>query len=911
MKMKKLLSLLFIALSGLTTSALLAQDISLPDGLLANAVNVAIETKSVTVTPFANEMEANSLIIRLKGLNGGRNYITPINCTLTDGEYSIEKTIDPIDWNFNRPETDYELPLGEVRKLSSATTLKLEFADGKKQELAVYAVLPVIFRKDDLSKGLDFETPETTGTWLVHDIGGVSWNNTRARSGKTCLHADFPDGNTMISVLPGERDWSKYAALRFTVDNPLPTAEGRRTRVCFLYDGTTVERPLPKDSLSSGAIGLLEESTKTFELDLKRFAELHPKFDLKNVKSFQIFWSPVVCGKTIFYMDDFRLITEEELVREENAKYLDKINNLKKIPSTPELAKVIAELEERFQAGERDSLNKTLLYAAELGAIASMKAKVTFGEKLLLLNAPPAVKIMRDTIPQATDAPIRISAAGNERESFQIVAVPFVTLKNAIITSSSLVSEDGTTIPASAVTINPIGYVEVLRNAFPFKNCRPGMWPDVLMDNRPNDLPPRIQSFMITVAVPEHQKAGIYKGELSFDADGLDTRKVPFECKVYGFSLPTRGKLKTWFSLSYVPDNKELRYKIYDLFFDYRLNPTSMYTGINDTTVNNAAATEFVPKPEDIPYCLSKGLNFMSIGYLINNTDIHSVYNLDDKFVNALLDHMRKAMPVLKETGAIKYAFVNGFDEIMHKPDTRDARLKDAYRVCAAIKKEFPEFSIANIGNRMKIDRSLMDIWFMPPTARKDFADLQEQGATVGFYWAYQEPSFMLDQPGTAPRVCAWLTWKEGAEGMGYYSMFRPSHITAEPFLDRKHLDTKRTIVVESCVPKNMPRGLDWNYDVYRCETTRYEGRNGDGTLLYPTDEGYLLPSLRLTNLRDGIEDYEYFALLKELVGNDNALLKVDDDIVTVHEGDYTTDVSIMMRQRNAIAEAIEKALNK
>lgn len=903
--MKNTLKILVFVLIVLVAS-MHGQDTALVNGRLSKEVSIEIDTKVIVFSPFSADVTANSLIIRLQGLNGGKNYITPINCTLTDGDYSIAHIIEPIDWNFNQPETDFELPLGEIRKLSAETILKLEFAESEKPELSVYAVLPVIFRKNDLSNGLDFETPETTGTWLVHEKGELFLNHVRARSGKTCLHADFPTINTMISVLPGERDWSKYAVLRFTIENPLPTAQGRRSRVCFLFDGKTVEQPSPLDTLSSGIISLLEESTNTFELDLRRFAKLHPKFNLKNVKSFQIFWSNVVCGSTVFYMDDFRLLTEDELIQEENAKYLNKIDALKKIPQSPELENVIAELDRRFQAGERESLNKTLLFAAELGTIATMRAKNKADEKILLLNAPPAIKIMRDTIPQATDDPIRISAAGNERESFQIVAVPFVHLKNVIITSSSLVSEDNETIPASAVTINPIGYVEVLHNAFPFKENRPGMWPDVLMDNRPNDLPPRIQSFMITVAVPDGQKAGIYKGELSFDATGLDTRKIPFECRVYGFSLPVRGKLKTWFSLSHLPENKELRYKIYDMFFDYRLNPTSMYSAINDTSVDKVVPTEFAPLPEDIPYCMSKGLNFMSIGYMINHA-APDYFKLDDAFVNVLLDHIRKSMPVLKETGAIKYAFINGFDEIMHKPDTRDARLKDAYRVCEAVKKNFPELPIANIGLRMKIDRSLMDIWFIPPAPRKDFADLQEQGATVGFYWAYQEPSFMLDQHGIAPRICAWLTWKEGAEGMGYYSVFRPANYTNPRFLNMDNIISKRTRTVENCVPPNMPRGLDWNFDVYRCEDSKYEGRNGDGTLLYPTDEGYLLPSLRLTNLRDGIEDYEYFALLKELADNNDELLKVSDDIITVHEGDYTTDISKLMRQRNAIAEAIEK----
>lgn len=41
--------------------------------------------------------------------------------------------------------------------------------------------------------------------------------------------------------------------------------------------------------------------------------------------------------------------------------------------------------------------------------------------------------------------------------------------------------------------------------------------------------------------------------------------------------------------------------------------------------------------------------------------------------------------------------------------------------------------------------------------------------------------------------------------------------------------------------------------------------KNGMGNYVYPGKDGRILPSLRLENLRDGVEDYEYLVLLKKL----------------------------------------------
>ena len=63
--------------------------------------------------------------------------------------------------------------------------------------------------------------------------------------------------------------------------------------------------------------------------------------------------------------------------------------------------------------------------------------------------------------------------------------------------------------------------------------------------------------------------------------------------------------------------------------------------------------------------------------------------------------------------------------------------------------------------------------------------------------------------------------------------------------------------------------------------------------------------SYRLEILRDGVEDYEYFALLKK-VDPANALLKVPESVFK-HERSFSPDPSFMREHREKIARAIER----
>ncbi|NLY01731.1 MAG: DUF4091 domain-containing protein, partial [Rhodopirellula sp.] len=79
----------------------------------------------------------------------------------------------------------------------------------------------------------------------------------------------------------------------------------------------------------------------------------------------------------------------------------------------------------------------------------------------------------------------------------------------------------------------------------------------------------------------------------------------------------------------------------------------------------------------------------------------------------------------------------------------------------------------------------------------------------------------------------------------------------------------------------------------------------GDGCLTYPTPAGPV-SSIRLENIRDGLEDYDYLALLADAQGQDAAKKFVGRLVKSMT--DFTHDPAALAAVRDEIADQIEIA---
>jgi hypothetical protein len=458
----------------------------------------------------------------------------------------------------------------------------------------------------------------------------------------------FTGAQDQINIYPDITDWSQYKELRFTIYNPQPHPN-RKFRILQING-----KYLPTYcSITSGQLAVQPESNKEFVLDLDT---LPPTIDRKKIIRINIYKGN---PNTVFYLDNMKLYTQkevDELKKNQGIgkvqKVLDEVNAALKLDPVDPAALLASkkQLEALLTAEtlQPDRKFEALLTAAREQAVL---AKALQGEKapLVLRGVPATERIFRDEefTHGKKQGIYQLSAAGNERESFQIVVMAQRELKNLTVTASDLVSADGKKIDSKNVLINPVGYIE-LKYSDAYPSSRDGYWPEVLQHNRPLDIGKRLQPYWITVYVPYDQAAGLYKGKVAFaDANGVKN-SFEYQLKVHNFSLPVKGECLTFFDWRYSPKDPKVRRRCYDMLLDCRLNPTCMY--INSHAPDGVKVPyQYSPHPDDLEHCLKRGMNMLCIWNLY---DPATPFVFREEYLNKFKKFISHYRPILEKYNA-------------------------------------------------------------------------------------------------------------------------------------------------------------------------------------------------------------------------------------------------------------------
>jgi hypothetical protein len=267
----------------------------------------------------------------------------------------------------------------------------------------------------------------------------------------------------------------------------------------------------------------------------------------------------------------------------------------------------------------------------------------------------------------------------------------------------------------------------------------------------------------------------------------------------------------------------------------------------------------------------------------------------------------------LKEKGWLADAFVYWFDE----PDPKDyafvlngfRKIREAAPGIGRMLTEQPEPDLEGGPN----------IWCPLTPEWNDNRAAGRKKLGERFWWYVctgpKEPyaGLFIDHPGTELRVWLWQTWQRGISGILVWHTNFWSSWTAYP-------DTLQN-------PYEDPMGWTDGFGV--AKGTKEPWGNGDGRFMYPPEAASAgtqretvldgpVDSIRLEMLRDGIEDYEYLAILQRLLDGKGkslpekkrkdleALLTVPPSIskdLTV----FTKDPAPITARRIQVARAIEE----
>jgi hypothetical protein len=160
-------------------------------------------------------------------------------------------------------------------------------------------------------------------------------------------------------------------------------------------------------------------------------------------------------------------------------------------------------------------------------------------------------------------------------------------------------------------------------------------------------------------------------------------------------------------------------------------------------------------------------------------------------------------------------------------------------------------------------------------------------------------PSLMIDAPSIMNRIFPTLGYHYNASGELYWQTNFADTCTREN-------------VVGNCPVSELPPG-QWAMDAWKDQLIM--GGNGDGNLLYPGtaeriggSEFIPIASIRLKQLRDGMEDNAYLHLLEAAEdGSRERAMALLGEVVT-NAFTYTRDVELWERTRQEIGRRIEES---
>ena len=548
------------------------------------------------------------------------------------------------------------------------------------------------------------------------------------------------------------------------------------------------------------------------------------------------------------------------------------------------------------------------------------------------------------TIPGTEPAHTWFAGRGESQE-MQLVLVPHQDLANVHISNSTFSDGLGHSLPTLAVTT----YIEQFVNCATPSNGTgiPGYWPDALLPvvdpiwgetrNIANiaSMPDfKNVPFVVDAVVPIDQVPGTYHGSVTISADGLSDTVIPLVFRVRNYTLPATASLKTTMPLSVADidllhittvgtkdssQRTELQlWSMYQtwLLKNYRISAdTGSSKGIRANYVTSTGITSVATYTQSPYLNLPAGDPKVVAKPTMQNWYWNpvSIDGTPGPSNGATAAQQRVAFQVMYE-----YIVAQGWNVAPPFYYLADEPNPSAYQTILtnAQNSKFGAPGILTLitagprrvvgANGLKIDPDLLpyiDIFVHAIGGCEDTSDASGGGIaaydalqTAGKqFWTYVSntstsyagaPGWHIDTAnGEYVRVTPWIAWFYNIKGLLYWET-QVQWTQADPY--------------------NTPYQAQY-------------GVNGDGILIYPGSTGIIggshgtpIPSIRLMELRNGLQDFEYFKLLKEK-GSISFLTAQIARIIPVARSSNTAvrnwvkDADLMQDVRNKMADELER----
>jgi len=563
-------------------------------------------------------------------------------------------------------------------------------------------------------------------------------------------------------------------------------------------------------------------------------------------------------------------------------------------------------------------------------------------EKMRLTVLNSMERIGQDQKPYGASE-VEIKLAKNEVESFQVVVTALkenITVVKAQI--SDLVGEDGTKIAQDNLRLFREEYVRV-RKSTPRAELPPGLYADPLvpfinpLTGKPIEPLTRSQKrwgepvttrgydmyavpfevfkgqnqpIWVDVYVPEDIPAGLYKGKFRVWARSGISGEMPITVTVWDFTLPdgpthrnhfgSFSNITGFFNIERSSERfNEIEMRYCQAMAEHRINPPiprRLLPEVDDdgslriVPERHQALKEFMTKLNVTDFEIPRA-PFTRLPVSTLRADYQHVSSANRKKAQR---YYRDFYSYLQQNGWEKRAYLYMWDE----PNLRE-NYEQVLVLGELVHQAVPQLRCLVVEQTYSQDPSwpsidpAVDIW-CPLWSFIDHESINEKIAHGDEVWSYtalvqrappyhpeyekvktfDPPYWHIDRPLIVYRVPTWINYQYHITGLLYWS-------TATRVIDPW-----------------------WN------PAFSHPGHyNGGGYLFYsgvPCGMDGPIASMRIKNLRDGMEDYEYFAILEKLAG-EKAVKKIVDTIAP-NWWDFSKDPGEFLAAREKLAVQILRA---
>ncbi|MBL8096006.1 MAG: DUF4091 domain-containing protein [Anaerolineales bacterium] len=509
-------------------------------------------------------------------------------------------------------------------------------------------------------------------------------------------------------------------------------------------------------------------------------------------------------------------------------------------------------------------------------------------------TTPPSERVFKDApVPTATDSEVRVYAARNEFEPFQVVVKP-TTSQNVTVSIDAI----GAGITAEVYQVQYVTITQVSDSLGRLGPYPDPLWPlangaTVALTAGENT------AFWFSVSVPTGAPAGDYITQVHIGAVS-----IPVRLHVFNFTIPAQLHVASQMNFSYqsilskygVTGTGAAYWSYVDAikqyFIDHRLTPTSvLWPG--GLTGGGTFASPFIDYDcgahtlsdpygiwgfEDLAdrYLAGSGLlggqfttafnggtgfsTFTASSFSSNDSSIDQrpatfcgqtrsagdwLANPTSAYNQAWFAYLTAQQSYLSSQGYLAEAINYFANEPQDQADYNAVAWYSRYAHQAApnLKLMVSEGARPEIYANPSYPNAHIDIWLpvlneYDPVAAHDRLVNHGEETWIYFLYGTRSPYFnpiTLDHPGIESKFTGWFLWKYRARGIAYYSL------------------------------------NDWSQNPWTSPLT--SGHNGDTFMLYPPSQNNsaiaygsnghrMVPSIRFELMRDSLEDYEYLYLL-------------------------------------------------